>query len=96
MLRAALRVSPALATAAAAVRCEKKGLAACFSDDFDYTGLPDKRKWSFQTNCNNWSTTGATTSASGTRTRGSRTRVCGGTLKITARREDWAGGEVTS
>ena len=42
MLRAALRASPALATAAAAARCEKKkDWRLVFSDDFDYTGLPD-------------------------------------------------------
>ena len=42
MLRAALQASPALATAAAAVRCEKKkDWRLVFSDDFDYTGLPD-------------------------------------------------------
>ena len=98
MLRAALRVSPALATAAAAVRCEKqKDWRLVFSDDFDYTGLPDKRKWSFQTNCNNWVHDRRHNERQWyTDARLENARVCGGTLKITARREDWAGGEVTS
>ncbi|KAH8095188.1 glycosyl hydrolase [Aureococcus anophagefferens] len=95
MLRAALRVSPALATAAAAVRCEKKDWRLVFSDDFDYNGLPDKRKWSFQTNCNNWVHDRRHNERQWyTDARLENARVCGGTLKITARREDWAGGEA--
>ena len=90
MLRAALRVSPALATAAAAVRCEKKkDWRLVFSDDFDYSGLPDKRKWSFQTNCNNWVHDRRHNERQWyTDARLENARVCGGTLKITARRED--------
>ena len=108
LLRAGQHVAgPAAACAlgtGVTARCEEAkkkapggGWRLVFFDEFDYEGLPDARKWSFQTNCNNWVHDRRHNERQWYMDRRlENSHVGDGTLKIVARREDWVGGEVTS
>lgn len=69
-----------------------------WADEFDYTGLPDRNRWSFQTNCNAWIHGPSHGEKQWyTADRHENASVGGGSLKITARREPWGdGGQYTS
>ncbi|KAH8056562.1 glycosyl hydrolase [Aureococcus anophagefferens] len=73
------------------------GYKLVWSDEFDYEGLPDSRKWSYQVEANNWvhdrNHNEQQWYMSG---RKENSYVSDGTLKITARREDWIGNPFTS
>lgn len=66
-----------------------------WSDEFDYTGLPDNNKWSYDTagNSNGW---GNNESQFYTKTRLSNSEVKGGFLYINALKEDYKGFKYTS
>lgn len=78
-------------------RCETNDWKLIFADEFDYDGLPDKRKWSYQTNANNWVHDRRHNERQWyMEARKENSVVSDGTLKIIARKEDWVGGEYTS
>ena len=64
-----------------------------WSDEFDYTGLPDSRKWSYDVGGNGW---GNRESQYYTNARLENARVENGKLIIEARRERFLGNDYTS
>jgi beta-glucanase (GH16 family) len=64
-----------------------------WSDEFDYTGLPEAGKWSYDVGGHGW---GNQELQSYTERRLDNARVQDGTLIIEARRENWQGMEYTS
>lgn len=78
-------------------RYEKRvgGWALVWNDEFDYTGLPDSGRWSYDTdgNANGW---GNNEDQYYTSADADNAWVSDGTLKITARRESMGGKEYTS
>lgn len=64
-----------------------------WSDEFDYTGLPDSKKWGYDVGGNGW---GNQERQFYTRERTENARVEGGKLIIEARKEDFSGSKYTS
>src|SRR4026207_1293301 len=64
-----------------------------WSDEFDYTGLPDTAKWSYDVGGHGW---GNQEVQFYTRDRKENARVENGHLVIEARRENWEGRGYTS
>jgi len=81
-------------TAVPAKQIEQK-YQLVWSDEFDYSGLPDAKKWSFDVegNASGW---GNNEDQFYTKDRLENTEVKGGFLTITARREDFQGKKYTS
>jgi beta-glucanase (GH16 family) len=70
---------------------EKTGWFLVWTDEFDYSGLPDPAKWSFETNGNAWRW-GNGEDQYHTENRLENARVKDGNLFITALKEDYAPG----
>jgi beta-glucanase (GH16 family) len=86
----------AKATGTASIRDDDEGAAftnLVWSDEFDYTGLPDSKKWSYDVGGHGW---GNNELQYYTKERTENARVEGGNLIITARRETMEGREYTS
>lgn len=66
-----------------------------WSDEFDYEGLPDTAKWSYDTEGNSWGW-GNSESQFYTDSRPENAMAEGGKLYITARKESWQGRNFTS
>lgn len=66
-----------------------------WSDEFNYTGLPDSTKWSYDTDGNNWGW-GNNEAQWYTKARPENTWVSNGMLKITAVKEPTSGKEYSS
>lgn len=64
-----------------------------WSDEFNYTGLPDSTKWNYDTGGHGW---GNNELQYYTAKRPENARVENGMLTIEARREDWQGRQYTS
>ena len=64
-----------------------------WSDEFDYTGLPDPAKWGYDVGGHGW---GNKELQFYTKDRKENARVENGHLIIEARREDWEGRHYTS
>jgi len=64
-----------------------------WSDEFDYTGLPDPKKWTAETGGNGWGNQELQFYTSG---REENARVKNGLLTIEARKEDWDNNKYTS
>ncbi len=64
-----------------------------WSDEFDYAGLPDSTRWSYDTGCQGW---GNNESQYYTEKRPENARVENGKLIIEARKEEWQGCHYTS
>jgi beta-glucanase (GH16 family) len=64
-----------------------------WSDEFDYTGLPDSKKWTAETGGHGWGNNELQFYTSG---RKENARVENGMLTIEARKEDWQGSKYTS
>lgn len=68
-----------------------------WSDEFEYTGLPDEERWSYQTEANRWTSRPENKEEQWyTAKREKNAYVSDGTLKITARVENYAGCRYTS
>ncbi|KAG8468601.1 hypothetical protein KFE25_013684 [Diacronema lutheri] len=68
-----------------------------WSDEFEYTGLPDPTKWGYQTEANAWTRRAENAEQQWyTAEREKNAFVSNGTLKLTARRENYAGCHFTS
>lgn len=73
------------------------GFQLVWSDEFDYSGLPDPRKWSWHVEANNWVHDERHNEVQWYMAeRLENARVEDGRLKITARRESWLGEPFTS
>ncbi|HEY1112782.1 MAG TPA: glycoside hydrolase family 16 protein, partial [Chitinophagaceae bacterium] len=64
-----------------------------WSDEFNYTGLPDSTKWNYDTGGHGW---GNNELQFYTARRAENARVENGMLTIEARKEDWQGSKYTS
>lgn len=69
------------------------GWKLVWSDDFNYTGLPDSNKWKYDTGGHGW---GNKELQFYTESRKENARVENGSLIIEARRDNWTGHEFTS
>jgi len=68
-----------------------------WSDEFEYDGLPDEARWSYQTEANRWTSRPENAEQQWyTAKREKNAYVSDGTLKITARVENYAGCRFTS
>lgn len=74
---------------------EKEGWTMVWNDEFDYTGLPDPAKWSFDTEGNAWDW-GNNEAQYYTAERKENVWVSDGVLRITALKEKMGGKEYTS
>lgn len=71
--------------------------ALVWKDDFDYEGLPDPRRWAFQTSCNKWIHDDKHRELQWyTADRRANAWVQDGCLNITAIKEAWQGQQYTS
>ena len=73
----------------------KKTLSLVWSDEFDYKGLPDENKWSYDTAGNSWKW-GNNEAQYYTRARLKNSEVKDGNLYITAVKEDYKDSKFTS
>lgn len=75
----------------------KKDYKLVWADEFDYEGLPHPKRWGYQVEANNWVHDRNHNERQWyMASRRENSYVSGGTLKITARREDWIGNPYTS
>jgi len=72
---------------------DKPEYSLVWSDEFDYTGLPDESKWNYDVGGHGW---GNNELQFYTRSRAENARVEDGHLIIEARREEWEGRDYTS
>lgn len=72
---------------------DKPEYSLVWSDEFDYTGLPDESKWNYDIGGHGW---GNNELQFYTRSRAENARVEDGHLIIEARREKWEGRDYTS
>lgn len=72
---------------------QTKKRALVWSDEFNYSGLPDSTKWNYDTGGHGW---GNNELQFYTVKRGENARVENGMLTIEARKEDWQGSKYTS
>mmetsp|Transcript_33495 Transcript_33495/g.83483 ORF Transcript_33495/g.83483 Transcript_33495/m.83483 type:complete len:171 (+) Transcript_33495:352-864(+) len=95
-----VRVGITLAAAADSVRVcgrSRHEWVLQWADEFQSDGLPDKTRWSFQTNCNAWVHSASHNEKQWyTANREENARVDGGVLRIHAQKEDFEGCEHTS
>jgi beta-glucanase (GH16 family) len=90
---AALLVLPFIGCSTASQQSATPEMTPAWSDEFDYTGLPDSTHWSYDTGGNGW---GNNEWQFYTSKRSENARVENGTLIIEARREPFEGREYTS
>ena len=74
---------------------DSNGYQLVWADEFNYFGLPDSRKWNYDTEGNSWSW-GNNELQYHSENRKRNTRVAFGKLHITARKENFHGKEYTS
>ena len=90
---AALLVLPFIGCSTVSQQSATPEMTLAWSDEFDYTGLPDSTRWSYDTGGNGW---GNNEWQFYTSKRSENARVENGMLIIEARREPFEGREYTS
>lgn len=88
-----LRITGLLLFITTIVTAQDKNWKLIWSDEFDYTGLPDSTKWTAEVGGHGWGNRELQYYTSG---RQENARVANGVLTIEARKEEWQGKRFTS